>query len=88
MNNIRPPDELKLSGNVHENWKVFRQSFELYLLAAGLDDEDDQRKIALLLTVAGRAALDVYNTFIFTNEDIDLEDVLSKFEDYCTPRKK
>lgn len=40
-----------------------------------------------MLTVAGRAALDVYNTFVFTNEDIDLEDVLSKFEDYCTPRK-
>lgn len=88
MNNIRPPDELKLTGNVHANWKAFRQSFELYLLAIGLDERNDRRKIALLLTVAGRAALDVYNTFVFSEEERDtLPAVLSKFEDYCTPRK-
>ncbi|CAL9691156.1 unnamed protein product [Knipowitschia caucasica] len=87
MNNIRPPEELKLSGNVNENWKSFRQSFELYLLAAGLDDADEKRKVALLLTVAGRGALDVFNTFQFDNEDYGLNDVVTKFEDYCTPRR-
>ncbi|CAL9686008.1 unnamed protein product [Knipowitschia caucasica] len=87
MNNIRPPEELKLSGNVNENWKSFRQSFELYLLAAGLDDADEKRKVALLLTVAGRGALDVFNTFQFDDEDYGLNDVVTKFEDYCTPRR-
>ncbi|KAK7939091.1 hypothetical protein WMY93_002417 [Mugilogobius chulae] len=88
MNNIRPPEELKLSGNVNENWKAFRQSFELYLLAAGLEKEAEPRKIALLLTVAGRSALDVYNTFQFASEDDrKLNNVLTKFEEYCTPRK-
>lgn len=44
--------------------------------------------IALLLTVAGRAALDVYNTFVFTKEENDKYDVVIwKFEDYCTLRK-
>ncbi|KAJ8404507.1 hypothetical protein AAFF_G00337740 [Aldrovandia affinis] len=71
MNNIRPPDELKLSGNVHENWKAFKQSFELYVLAIGLDEREEHRRIALLLTVAGRAAVDVFNTFEFPEGDSD-----------------
>lgn len=87
MNFIRQPEELKLTGNVNENWKVFKQSFELYVLAIGLEG-DDKRKIALLLTVAGRSALDVYNTFVFTDDQKDKFDVvMAKFEEYCTPRK-
>ena len=87
MNFIRQPEELKLTGNVNENWKVFKQSFELYMLAIGLQG-NDKRKIALLLTVAGRSALDVYNTFTFTDDQKDKFDVvMEKFEEYCTPRK-
>lgn len=87
MNSIRPPDELKLTGNVNENWKAFKQSFELYALAIGLDG-NERRKNALLLTVAGRSALDVYNTFVFTEEEKDkYEAVIEKFEQYCTQRK-
>ena len=86
MNSIRPPEELKLTGNVNENWRAFKQSFELYTLAIGLGD-DERRKIALLLTVAGRSALDVYNTFVFTDAEKDKYDVvIAKFEHYCTPR--
>lgn len=47
-----PPDELKLTGNVNENWKAFKQSFELYAFAIGLDG-NEWRKIALLPTVPG-----------------------------------
>ncbi len=87
MNFVRQPEELKLTGNVNENWKVFKQSFELYVLAIGLEG-DDKRKIALLLTVAGCSALDVYNTFVFTDDQKDKFDVvMAKFEGYCTPRK-
>ncbi|XP_076830306.1 uncharacterized protein LOC143476162 isoform X2 [Brachyhypopomus gauderio] len=86
MNFIQQPEELKLTGNVSENWKRFKQSFELYSLAIGLETEE--RKVALLQTVAGRAALDVYNTFVFTEEEKDnYEVVMKKFEEYCTPRK-
>lgn len=75
-----------MTGNVNENWKRFKQSFELYSLAIGLQNEE--RKIALLLTVAGRAALDVYNTFTFTeHEEGKYDVVMKKFEDYCTPKK-
>ncbi len=59
----------------------------LYLLA-GLERDNDRRKIALLLTVAGRSAIDVFNTFQFSEEEQDKYDVvMAKFEDYCTPKK-
>ncbi len=88
INSIRQPNELNLSGNVHANWKSFKQSFELYLLATGLERDNDRRKIALLLTVAGRSAIDVFNTFQFSEEEQDKYNiVMAKFEDYCTPKK-
>ena len=36
---IRQPDELVLSGNIAENWRKFKQEFELYMLAAGYDEK-------------------------------------------------
>lgn len=57
------------------------------MLAIGLQG-NDKRKIALLLTVAGRGALYVYNTFVFTEDETDKFDVvMEKFEQYCTQRK-
>ncbi|KAG7483120.1 hypothetical protein JOB18_039750 [Solea senegalensis] len=87
MDCVRQPEELKLTGNIEENWKAFKQRFELYMLAIGLEG-DERRKIALLLTIAGRGALDVYNTFDFTEEERDKYDaVIAKFEQYCAPKK-
>ncbi|KAF7646309.1 hypothetical protein LDENG_00190110 [Lucifuga dentata] len=57
------------------------------MLAIGLEG-DEKQKIALLLTVAGRSALDVYNMFILTEEEKDKFDaVINKVERYCTLRK-
>ncbi|KAM9837385.1 uncharacterized protein ACBR49_018085 [Aulostomus maculatus] len=84
--NIHPPEELKVSGDVRENWRVFRREFEQYLCSAGLDGEDDRRKLALLLTVAGAPALQVYNQLLFKDgEKEQFPAVMSKFEDYFTP---
>lgn len=86
MSFVRHPEELKLTGNVEENWKYFKQSFELYALAVGLE-ADERRKIALLLTVAGRGALEVYNTFVFSEEEKNKYDaVIAQFDHYCTPK--
>ncbi|XP_073949981.1 uncharacterized protein [Choristoneura fumiferana] len=44
-----------------ESWNRFRQSFEIYLTAAGLEDEKEERKIAIFLSCVGDDVLDVYN---------------------------
>jgi len=81
MDALRPPENLKLTGNVDCNWRSFRQQFELYMAAIGMDTKPEARKVALLLTIAGPQAIEVYNTFVFA-EDEDknkLDDVLDKF---------
>ena len=85
---IRQPDELVLSGNIAENWRKFKQEFELYLIATGLDTKTSRQKIALLLHVARKQAIEVYNTFSFTEEeDGDFDSVIEKFNSYCNPKK-
>ena len=60
-----------------------------YLQALGLDDKPDVRLIALLLTVAGPQAVEVFNTFMFDSED-DKEKfdmVVTKFDEHRSPKK-
>ena len=85
---IRQPDELILCGNIAENWRKFKQEFELYMLAAGHDGKPSKQKIALLLHVARKQAIEVYNTFAFSEEEEgEYESVIGKFDSYCNPKK-
>ena len=84
---IAQPNALNLTGNIAENWRYFKQEFELYLVAAGLDTKPDKQKIALLLHVAKKPAIDVYNTFTFAGaEENTHASVLHKFDAYCNPK--
>lgn len=76
-------------GNVDSNWRSFKQQFELYMAAVGLDSKSDARKIALLLTVAGPQAIEVFNTFEFATPDDrnKYDEVIEKFQAHCSPRK-
>lgn len=88
MEQLKPPAELKFTGNVEEQWKRFRQRFKLYLTALGATGKDDKQKTALLLTVAGPDAIDVFNSFQLTYEEQqNYELVMSHFEQFCTPKK-
>ncbi len=89
MDTLKPPVNLKLMGNVDSNWRSFKQQYELYMAAIGMDTKPEARKVSLLLTIAGPQAIEVYNTFVFNeNEDRNkLEDVLAKFTAHCSPKK-
>ena len=73
-----------LAGNIAGNWRKFKQEFELYMLAAGYDTKPPKQKIALLLHVARKQAIEVYNTFSFTAEE---EGKYETFNAYCNPKK-
>lgn len=86
---LKLPGSLKLSGNVDENWRAFMQRFNLYVKAMGLGTEPDTRKVALLPTLAGPQAIEVYNMFVFDVADDreKMDVVLAKFDAHCTPKK-
>ncbi|KAJ8017554.1 hypothetical protein HOLleu_44951 [Holothuria leucospilota] len=93
MDRLSPPPKLQMEGNLSENWKRCKQQFLLYLTAAGYEGKEAKIKTSLLLHVIGEEALDIYNTFTFTNDaegnptNMNLDIVMDKFQNYCTPKK-
>ena len=89
---LPPPPPLDLTGDVAGNWKKFDQKLELYLQATGKDAANNKTKTAILLTVGGTEAIELYNTFTFTEDDkeedvVKFSVVVAKFKEYCDPRK-
>ena len=64
MDRLIPPEQLNLdSGNLAENWRQWRQRFEVFSLANGLSEKNEAVWSATLLHVAGPKVLEVYNAF-------------------------
>ena len=65
MEHFKPPKPLSLKGNLSENWRRWKQRFELYLEVSGISDNEEKSQAATLLHVVGAEALEVYNNFTF-----------------------
>ena len=88
MDNFHKPSALSFEGNTSENWRRFNKQFQIYLIASGCEEKDDSIKIAILLNFAGGDAIEVFNTFEFSEGDEKkLERVIERFEQYCNPRE-
>lgn len=88
MAQLQPPSALSFEGNIAENWKLWEQKFDLFLIASGIAEKSSKVQCATFLHVAGEEAVKIYNTFSFEEAEKDKLDVLKKkFKDYCEPRK-
>lgn len=67
MELVKPPELLHFTCDISKQLQLFKQKFEFFLLASESDKKprQDATKIALLLTVAGDDALEIYNNFTF-----------------------
>lgn len=64
--------------------KAFQLRFELFIDAVG--GENDERKLARWLMLAGRGALDVYKTFDLKSEEkLQYEAVMARFDQHFSP---
>uniref|UniRef100_A0A6P7FZV3 Uncharacterized protein LOC114334479 n=1 Tax=Diabrotica virgifera virgifera TaxID=50390 RepID=A0A6P7FZV3_DIAVI len=85
---FKPPESLILDGNISENWRKFSQKFDLFMIATDLTSKPESKKLAVLLSLVGDEALELYNTFTFAeDEDRTVTCVKKKFEEYCSPKK-
>ncbi|KAK4874704.1 hypothetical protein RN001_014064 [Aquatica leii] len=85
---FKPPANLSLQGNLSENWRKFKQNFEIYLKASDKCGKDDKAKIAILLNIIGEESVGIYNTFTLSEtERVSFQSVLKAFEDHCSPNK-
>ena len=85
---IPAPKALNLDGNVAENWCRWKKAYELYMTATEKDKKSQKIQCATFLTLAGEAAIIVYETLTFEETEKDkIEPLISKFEASCMPKK-
>ena len=102
MDKLKPPHELKIAGgNLADRWERFLERFRWYLAAVGEDGSEDKKKVAILLTVAGAEAQEVFRTFTYEPAKAAVRNqpavpaetaeqfktVVRKFTEFCVPRK-
>ena len=80
---------MSMTGNRAENWRRFKQNFDIFLTAAEKKDADDAVKVAMLLNFAGEDVVEIYNTFTWAadGDNNKIDTVMTKFQDYFNPRK-
>lgn len=85
---FKPPKGLSLTGDVAQNWTIFKQKFMIFLDANEYNKKPDDVKIAMFLNAVGDEGLQLFNTFTLTAEEKkSFQHVLQAFENYSTPRK-
>ena len=79
--------------NIQENnvgaiWKLWKEELEFYMLALGVKQDEDERRIAMLLSLAGPDSRQVFTQFEFDEaaHKVIYKKVVEKFEQYCAPR--
>ena len=63
MENMKPMGPLNMGGNVAENWRKWKQRWNLYAKASGASEKDEATQCAILLHTIEDEALEVYDTF-------------------------
>ena len=58
---FKPPEHLSLTGNMGENLKKFKQKFEIFLIAANIEEKKEKKKSDDTVKCVGRWSVDVYN---------------------------
>ncbi|KAI5641922.1 cytochrome p450 domain-containing protein [Phthorimaea operculella] len=84
-----PPATFQLehdASNMPVAWKNFTTRLQIYMIANGLNEEPDERKVAILLNCIGAEALQVYYSFDVDMKTITYKDLLQKFEAYYLPK--
>ena len=76
MDRMKTIGTLSLDGNASENWRKWKQRWNLYSVASGANNKPEATQCAIFLHTIGQEALDVYNTFTFTEGDENKIDVL------------
>lgn len=86
MDLLKPPDPLRITGDVSKNWQLFKQKLELYLTVVRPQDKplSDAAKTAMLLTLAGEEVIEIFNNFTFSESESreDYKTVVEKFDTY------
>ena len=82
---IQPPQQFDFKKP--DEWAKWKQRFELFLSASGLDKEDDIRKVNTLLYCLGEEAEGVLSSTGISDESQKYTDVIAQFKEHFKVRR-
>ncbi|XP_022784459.1 uncharacterized protein K02A2.6-like [Stylophora pistillata] len=87
---IAPPKSLEVDGDRGDNWRLWKQRWLNYYLLAGLNDQSEDYKCAMLLHCIGIEAMRLFNGMKFgEGEDRDkMADILMKYDQHFLGQKQ
>ena len=89
LKRLTPPGKIKFNTkSIREDWRKWREEFELYA-SLSLKDEEDKPKLQLLKYLMGADGREIYSTLKIDKEEkeIGLKDVLDAFDIYCRSKR-
>ena len=83
--NVPLPTRLKMTGDLGENWRRWRQIWESYEIVSRLSEQSDEYRVAVFITCVGQDALEIYSALPFKEEGDKkrIQPVLALMEAYC-----
>ena len=90
MEFVKPPESFAFEElNAPQRWSRWVKQFNTYFVAAELGAKSKEVQVARLLNAAGPEAQEIHELFTFANDEEKKEYtvVLTKFTEYCQPRK-
>lgn len=68
---IPTPEQMNCSGDLPTNWKMFREAYEDYLVATGLDKKNKKIQVATLKTLMGTECKKILKRLQFTEAEME-----------------
>ena len=88
MDNLKPLNALSLTGDIAENWKRWKQRWEIFSLASGCKDKAEDVQCAIFLHQIGDDTLNIYDSFTFSTTEKDkIAPLITKFDGHFNPKK-
>lgn len=85
---LRKPDILKMEGNLSENWRRWKRTYDCYFDAAELSEKTDKIKINTFFNLIGPDAVDTFDSFnLPAIQSAVYQNVVKAFDDFCKPKQ-
>ena len=71
VENLKPLDTLNLNGDTAENWRHWKQRCNVFVIACGEHEKDENIQCTIFLQVIGEDTLNIYDTLTFQDNRIN-----------------
>ena len=83
---IPAPEQMNCSGDLPTNWKIFREAYEDYLVATGLDEKDKKIQVTTLKSLMGAECKKILKRLQLTDDDMkEPAIILGVLQDHFVP---